>query len=91
MRRHLSSLYDIFVAELGGRELRVRRTVERRPVAPDEAARFVDDFVARYPKERQPDVRARFQQGPHCRRRARQPGRRVREGVSSGQAVRNAV
>ena len=54
--------YDIAVADLAGRERRVRRVVERRAVPPEEVARFVDGYIARYPKDRQPDVRNRFEQ-----------------------------
>ena len=54
--------YDISVAELGGRHLRVRRTVEGRPVSADEAARFVEEYVAGYSEERRADVRSRFEQ-----------------------------
>jgi len=52
--------YDIAVAEIDGRQWRVRRTIERRTVSADDVARFIDDYVARYPQERQRDVRSRF-------------------------------
>jgi len=54
--------YSIAVAEIDGREWRIRRTIERRPVEPKDVKRFVDDFVTRYPRERQQDVRDRFRQ-----------------------------
>lgn len=52
--------YDIAVAEIDGRELRVRRAIERRQVTREEVTRFIDDYVARYPRERQREVRDRF-------------------------------
>jgi hypothetical protein len=52
--------YEIAVAELDGREFRVRRASERRRVTREEVTRFVDDYVARYPRARQREVRDRF-------------------------------
>ncbi|MGD2154971.1 MAG: hypothetical protein PVG79_17025 [Gemmatimonadales bacterium] len=52
--------YDIAVAEIDGREFRVRRAIERRPVTQAAVTRFVDEYVARYPLERQRQVRDRF-------------------------------
>jgi hypothetical protein len=52
--------YDIAVAEVDGRQWRVRRMIERRTLSADDLARFIDDYVARYPQERQREVRGRF-------------------------------
>jgi hypothetical protein len=52
--------YDIAVAEIGGRQMRVRRTTQRRALTAHDVTRFVNDFVARYPQERQREVRDRF-------------------------------
>ena len=52
--------YDVAVAELDGRQLRIRRPVERRPLAAGDVARFIDDYVDGYPAERQQQVRQQF-------------------------------
>ena len=56
--------YDVAVLELGGKEMRFRRTLERRPLPAGAIERFVDSYVARYPEERQPEVRRHFEQLP---------------------------
>ena len=56
--------YDVAVRELGGREMRVRRKLVRRPLPAGAIERFTDSYVAQYAPERQPEVRRNFEQLP---------------------------
>ena len=56
--------YDLAVVELGGKEMRFRRTLERRPLPDGAIARFVESYAGRYPGERQAEVRRHFEQLP---------------------------
>jgi len=52
--------FDIAVASLDGQTWRIRRGVQRQEVAGEDVARFVDDYVSRYPPERQREVREHY-------------------------------
>ncbi len=57
--------YDIAVVELGGKEMRFRRRLERRPLPAGAIARFVDDYVSRYQPARHSEVRRHFEGLPN--------------------------
>lgn len=56
--------FDVAVVEMGRGKMRIRRRMERPPLAPDRVARFVDDYVGRYPPQRQSEVRGHFARLP---------------------------
>jgi hypothetical protein len=58
--------YDVAVVELGGKEMRFRRTLGRRPLPDGAIARFVDNYVSGYQPARQPEVRRHFEQLPNA-------------------------
>lgn len=56
--------YDIAVVEMGGRAMRIRRRMERQPLPAEVVTRFIDDYVSRYPQQRQSEVRGHFERLP---------------------------
>lgn len=52
--------YDVAVAEVGSGQMRIRRPHNDRPLPDGAVSRFIDDYVARYPPERQREVRGHF-------------------------------
>ena len=53
--------YEIAVVEIGGREMRIRRRMERQPLPAGAVTRFIDGYVSRYPQQRQSEVRGHFE------------------------------